>query len=64
MKYIKVSDRAIYLKDKEYCSISITGSLKGMKKMYGWNKAKEVFRSGNYYFCVWGEKNKQDYNAR
>lgn len=53
MKYISTKKITDYLKDKSYTSISITGSLKGMKTKYGWDKATEIVRSGNYYYCIW-----------
>ena len=53
LKYIPVKQRAAYLAGKQYASISCTGSLHGMKKLFGWNKAREIFKSGNYYYAVW-----------
>lgn len=53
MKYISTKEISSYLSDKSYTSCSITGSLKGMKKLYGWDKATEIVRSGNYYYCIW-----------
>lgn len=52
MKYIRQTDIIAYLNDKNYSSISITGSIKGMKKLYGWNKAKEIIKSGSYYYAI------------
>ena len=56
MKYIKRREIVSYLKDKDYCSISYTGSIIGMKKFYGWNKAIEIIRSGYCYYAIWGYK--------
>ena len=53
MKYIKTKDIQEYVKDKRYATISITGSLIGMKKNYGWNRAKEILKSGKYYYAIW-----------
>jgi len=53
LKYVPVAQRDAYLQGKQYASISCTGSLHGMKKRYGWDKAKEIFKSGNYYYAVW-----------
>lgn len=53
LKYIPVKQRDAYLAGKQYASISCTGSLHGMKKLFGWNKAKEIFKSCNYYYAVW-----------
>lgn len=59
MKYIKRSEIASYLNDKDYSSISITGSIKGMKSLYGWDKAKEIIRSGYFYYAIWSQKKKR-----
>ena len=53
LKYIPVSQRDDYLRGKKYASIHCTGSLYGMKKNFGWDKAKEIFKSGSFYYCVW-----------
>ena len=53
LKYIPVSKRGEYLRGKQYASIHCTGSLYGMKKNFGWDKAKEIFKSGSYYYAVW-----------
>jgi len=53
MKYIKRKDIEAYLDGKIYSSISVTGSLKGMRKNYGWNMAKEIIKSGSYYYAFW-----------
>ena len=53
MKYISTKEIAVYLNGKSYASISTTGSLKGMKELYGWDKASEIVKSGNYYYCIW-----------
>ena len=53
LKYVPVAELARHLAGKQYASISCTGSLRGMKKLFGWNKAREIFKSGNYYYAVW-----------
>lgn len=53
LKYIPVAQRDTYLNGKRYASISCTGSLHGMKKLFGWDKASEIFKSGQYYYAVW-----------
>lgn len=52
-KYIKSSEIEEYLKGKEYSSILKSGSIKGMKFLYGWDKAKEIVRSGAYIYAIW-----------
>ena len=54
MKYVRQTDIIAYLKDKNYSSISATGSIKGMKQLYGWNRAKEIIKSGSLYYAIWG----------
>lgn len=54
MEYVKTKDLQKRLEGKKYSSISHTGSVRGMKKLYGWNKAQEIFRSGNYIYAIWG----------
>ena len=54
MEYVKVKDLQKRLEGKQYASISCTGSVRGMKKQYGWDKAQEVFRSGNFIYAIWG----------
>lgn len=49
MKYIKVKEINSYIGNRKYCSISVIG----MKKLYGWDKASEIVRSGSYYYCIW-----------
>lgn len=41
MKYISTKKISSYLSNKRYTSCSTTGSLKGMKKYYGYNNEKE-----------------------
>ena len=53
-KYIPVKEIKNYLKDKSYTSISKTGSVKGMKRNYGWDKAQEIVRSGQFIYAIWG----------
>lgn len=52
-RYIKQKDLKNFLNGRNYTSISITGSVKGMKKLYGWDKAIEIVRSVNNYFAMW-----------
>lgn len=54
MKYVKTKDLPKKLEGKSYASISCTGSVRGMKKLYGWDKAREIFQSGNYIYAIWG----------
>lgn len=53
MEYVKVKDLPKRLEGKSYASISCTGSLRGMKKLYGWDKAQEIFRSGDFIYAIW-----------
>jgi len=53
MKYIKTSDIENYLKGKQYSSIHVTGTIYGQKKLYGWDKAREIVKSGNFYYAIW-----------
>lgn len=53
MKYIKTKDIITYINGRKYTSISITGSIKGMKKLYGWDKAVEIVKSGKFYYAIW-----------
>jgi len=53
MKYIKTKYLKQYLNNKPYSSISITGSVYGMKKQFGWDKAKEIIKSGSYYYAIY-----------
>lgn len=53
MKYIKTKDIVTYINGRNYGSISITGSIKGMKKLYGWNTASEIVKSGQFYYAIW-----------
>lgn len=53
MKYIKTSAIKAYIAGRKYSSISVSGSLLGMKKLYGWDKAREIIKSGSYYYCIW-----------
>lgn len=54
MKYVSVKKIDEYLKGKSYASIHKTGSLAGMKLLYGWDKAREIIRSGQYIYAIWG----------
>lgn len=54
MKYVKTIDLSAKLEGKRYSSISFTSSVSGMKKIYGWDKAHEIFRSGNFIYAIWG----------
>ena len=47
-KYIPVKEIKDYLKDKSYTSIHKKGSVKGMKRDFGWDKAQEIVRSGQF----------------
>lgn len=51
-KYISTKNIKSYLYGKTYSSIHITGSVRGMKKLFGWNKASEIIRSGNYIYAI------------
>lgn len=51
-KYISVKNINDYLKDKSYNSIHKTGSVSGMKKLYGWNNAKEIIYSGQFIYAI------------
>lgn len=53
-RYMSVKEIDNYLKDKSYTSIHYTGSIRGMKRNYGWNKAQEIIRSGKYIYAIWG----------
>lgn len=52
-KYISTKNIKSYLYGKTYSSIHRTGSVRGMKKLFGWNKASEIIRSGNYIYAIW-----------
>lgn len=52
-KYISTKIIDNYLEGKTYSSIHKTGSVKGMKKQYGWDKAKEIIYSGEHIYAVW-----------
>lgn len=54
MKYVKTKNLPEKLNGKRYSSISCTGSIRGMKKLYGWDKAQEIFRSGSFIYAIWG----------
>lgn len=54
MEYVKTKDLQKRLEGKGYSSISCTGSVRGMKKQFGWDKAQEIFRSGNFIYAVFG----------
>lgn len=51
-KYISVKKINDYLNGKSYNSIHKTGSVSGMKKLYGWNKAKEIIYSGQFIYAI------------
>lgn len=53
MEYVKVKDLPKRLEGKKYASISRTGSVRGMKKLYGWDKTQEIFRSGDFIYAIW-----------
>ena len=53
-KYITVKEIKDYIKDKSYISINKTGSVKGMKRNFGWDKAQEIVRSGQFIYAIWG----------
>ncbi len=42
MKYLSIKHIDSYLENKSYASIYANGSVKGMKKLFGWDKAKEI----------------------
>lgn len=48
-----VNAERMFPKYEEYPNISITGSLMGMKKIYGWDN-KYVVRIGSYYYNLRG----------
>lgn len=51
-KYIPVKEIKDYLKDKSYTSIHKTGSVKGMKRDFGWDKAQEIVCSGQFIYAI------------
>jgi len=53
-RYMSVKEIDNYLKDKKYSSIHCTGSIRGMKRDYGWDRAQEIIRSGKYIYAIWG----------
>lgn len=53
-KYIPVKEIDNYLKDKKYSSIHCTDSIRGMKRDYGWDRAQEIVKSGQYIYAIWG----------
>lgn len=53
MKYISTKKIDTFLTGKSYSSCGPNGSVIGMKKLYGWNKAKEIVRSGQYCYAIW-----------
>ena len=53
MKYLSIKHINSYLENKSYASIYANGSVKGMKKLFGWDKAKEIIKSGNYIYAIW-----------
>ncbi len=52
-RYISTKEIDSYLKDKSYSSILKSGSVRGMKKLFGWDKAKEIIYSGKYIYAIW-----------
>ena len=54
MKYLSIKHIDSYLENKSYASIYANGSVKGMKKLFGWDKAKEIIKSGNYIYALSG----------
>lgn len=52
-KYISIKNIGNYLNGKSYTSIHKTGSVTGMKRYYGWDKAKEIIYSGQYIYAIW-----------
>lgn len=53
MRYIKQNELPSFLVGRKYSSISNTGSIKGMKKLYGWDKAIEIVKTANNYIALW-----------
>lgn len=53
-KYISIKNIGNYLNGKSYTSIHKTGSVTGMKRYYGWDKAKEIVYSGQYIYTLYG----------
>ena len=53
MKYIKTKDLDKYLNGRTYTTIYSNGSISGMKNMYYWDRAKEIIKSGSYYYAIW-----------
>lgn len=53
MKYIKKENIKSYINNRTYASIDITGSIIGMKKLFNWNTAQEIIRSGSCYYAIW-----------
>lgn len=51
-RYISTKQIEYYLNGKKYASIHRSGSLIGMKKNFGWDKASEIIYSGNYIYCI------------
>lgn len=52
MKYISTKQIDKFLEGKSYNSIHKTGSVKGMKLNYGWDKAIEIVYSGQYIYAI------------
>lgn len=52
MRYISIKQIDSYLDGKSYSSIHKSGSVKGMKLLYGWNKAKEIVYSGQFIYAI------------
>lgn len=52
-KYISTKEIKSYLNGKSYSSIHKTGSVIGMKKQFGWDKAHEIVYSGNFIYAIW-----------
>lgn len=54
---IKVKEAERYFPNyDDYPNISVSGSLTGMKNIYGWD-TKYVFRIGSYYYNLRGHPN-------
>lgn len=53
MRYISVKEIDNYLEGKTYNSIHKTGSVRGMKRLYGWDKAKEIVYSGEFIYAIY-----------
>lgn len=52
MNYIKKSNLEKHINGRTYSAIHYTGSVRGMKQLYGWDKATEIFRCGQYIYAL------------